>query len=257
MKATLSQNHPDVPGTPQTTALTALRAKSPEAAPLPTHSPRGARRSLWCCAVAAVCFGVLGPQAYSWQSLFDGESLGKWKETDFGNQDAVGVQAGCIVLRMGGADLSGVTWTGDLFHMNYEIELEAKRVAGNDFFCGLTFPVGEACCSLIVGGWGGTLVGLSSIDNMDASENETTSQKTFETGRWYAIRLRVSAKRIRAWIDNKQVVNIHTEGRKIGVRYEVEASRPLGIAAWNTQAALRKIRIRALSTVEIEAPEAQ
>ena len=27
---------------------------------------------------------------------------------------------------------------------------------------------------LIVGGWGGTVVGLSSIDGMDASENETT-----------------------------------------------------------------------------------
>jgi hypothetical protein len=48
--------------------------------------------------------------------------------------------------------------------MNYEIKLEAKKVTGNDFFCGMTFPVGDSFCSFIVGGWGGPVVGLSSID---------------------------------------------------------------------------------------------
>ena len=58
--------------------------------------------------------------------------------------------------------------------VDYEVNLDAKRVAGNDFFCGITFPVGKRFCSLIVGGWGGATVGLSSIDGKDAAENETT-----------------------------------------------------------------------------------
>ena len=57
---------------------------------------------------------------------------------------------------------------------DYEVTLEAMRVDGNDFFCGMTFPAGKDPCTLIVGGWGGTVVGLSSINGMDASENETT-----------------------------------------------------------------------------------
>ena len=38
--------------------------------------------------------------------------------------------------------------------MDYELRLEAKRVEGGDFFCGLTFPVGKEYCTLILGGWG-------------------------------------------------------------------------------------------------------
>ena len=52
--------------------------------------------------------------------------------------------------------------------MDYEVTLEGKRVAGDDFFCTTTFPVGESFCSFVVGGWHGTVVGLSSIDGMDA-----------------------------------------------------------------------------------------
>lgn len=59
--------------------------------------------------------------------------------------------------------------------MNYELSLEAMRVDGSDFFCGLTFPVGSNFCSFIVGGWGGGVVGLSSLNSEDASQNETTN----------------------------------------------------------------------------------
>jgi len=73
--------------------------------------------------------------------LFDGKTLGRWKITDFGGQGDVYVKDGSIFLEMGN-DMTGVTWTGPLVRMNYEITLEAMRVAGSDFFCGLTFPRG-------------------------------------------------------------------------------------------------------------------
>ena len=117
-------------------------------------------------------------------------------------------------------------------------------MSGNDFFCGLTFPVGDAHCSFIVGGWAGAVTGLSTLDGQDASENETTTIKNFEDGRWYAVRVRVTAERIQAWIDDAVWADVKTAGRRIGIRPEVDASRPLGIASWRTTAALRNIRVR-------------
>ena len=72
---------------------------------------------------------------------------------------------------------------------------------GIDFFCGLTFPVKEDFCSFIVGGWAGAVVGLSTIDGLDASENETTKLMRFEKDEWYKIKLRVTFEKIETWIN--------------------------------------------------------
>ena len=66
------------------------------------------------------------------------------------------------------------------------------KIEGADFMCGLTFPVGDSHASLILGGWGGTVAGISSIDGHDASENETSSFISFPKDRWYTIRMRVT-----------------------------------------------------------------
>jgi len=178
--------------------------------------------------------------------LFDGKTLGQWKITDFGGQGDVYIEDESIFLERGNY-ITGITWTGPLFRMNYEISLEAMRIAGNDFFCGLTFPVGERPCTLILGGWGGRLCGLSSIDGFDASENETTTFIPFENGKWYKIVLRVTPEKIEAWLDNVQIVNIITTDRDIDIRVEVELSRPLGIATWMTTGAIRNIRLRKIA----------
>lgn len=176
-------------------------------------------------------------------SLFDGKSLGQWKITDFGGQGDVYVKDGAIYLEMGN-DMTGVTWTGPLVRMNYEITLEAMRVDGSDFFCGLTFPVAENPCSLILGGWGGGVCGLSNIDYYDAANNETTQFISFENGKWYRVRLRVTPDRIQAWLDDEELVNIETTGRKIDIRAEVDLSQPLGIATWCTTGAIRNIHMK-------------
>jgi hypothetical protein len=178
-------------------------------------------------------------------SLFDGKSLGQWKITDFGGQGDVYVKDGAIYLEMGN-DLTGVNWTGPVVRMNYEITLEAMRVSGSDFFCGLTFPVSENPCSLILGGWGGGVCGLSNIDYYDAANNETTKFISFEDNKWYRVRLRVTPNRIEAWLDDEELVNIDITGRKIDIRAEVDLSQPLGIATWQTTGAIRNIRLRRL-----------
>ena len=181
----------------------------------------------------------------AWTSLFDGKSLGEWNVSEFGGDGEVKVKDGCIILGAG-LDLTGIKTDRKLFKQNYEVTLEAKRVDGSDFFCGLTFLVGDDPCSLIVGGWGGGVIGLSSIDDMDASENDTTTYQNFENDRWYRIRLRVTPEQIQAWIDDKLLVEQDITNRRVSIRPEVQLSRPFGFASWQTTAALRDIRIREL-----------
>jgi hypothetical protein len=154
-----------------------------------------------------------------WVSLLDENSLAGWKATEFGGEGEVHVKNGELVLEMGN-DMTGVTISREVPHINYEVELEAMRVDGSDFFCGLTFPVKDDPCSLIVGGWGGGVCGLSSLEGFDASENETTTYRDFKTGQWYPVKLKVTESKIEAWIDGKQIVDIETTGRRLSVRGE-------------------------------------
>lgn len=217
--------------------------------------PAGARRRL-AAVVACVCLSAAGSAAVvaqtgetaqaGAQSLFDGKTLAGWQTTRFIGGGTVKVEDGQIVLEAGN-DLTGITWAGAaLPTTSYELTLQARRVEGSDFFAGVTFPVGDSHCSLILGGWGGSVIGLSSINGMDASENETSQSMTFEQGRWYGVRIRVTPAKITVWLDERQIVDQSLAGNKIGIRGEVDASRPLGVASWRTKAALRDIRLRRL-----------
>ena len=169
----------------------------------------------------------------------------EWKVSDFKGRGNVRVENGTAFLETG-HDMTGIRWAGPLVRMNYQVTLEAMRVDGSDFFCGLTFPYKDDPCSLIVGGWGGTLVGISSLDYQDAYNNETARTMDFEKGRWYRIRLKVTNDKIEAWIDDKQIVDVTTTGRKIGIRWEVEPSVPFGIATWRTGGAIRNVQLEAM-----------
>ena len=201
-----------------------------------------------CLAVAALLMFPALPAAQTgsgneWKPLFDGSTLKGWRETPFTGRGHVRVEEGTIVLDKG--LLTGITWNGEFPKYNYELRMEAMRADGYDFFAGITFPVHDSFCSWINGGWGGMVVGLSSLDDMDASENETSIGRNFESGRWYALRLRVTADRIQAWIDQEAVIDVYIATRLIGLRPgEIELSTPLGIASYSTTARLRKLEYR-------------
>jgi len=180
-----------------------------------------------------------------WQPLFDGKTLTGWKITQFGGQGEVNIEDGQLVMEMG-TPLSGVTYTGEFPKQDFEISLEAMRMEGTDFFCGLTFPVRDSHASFIVGGWAGSVVGISSIDGQDAANNDTTQVIAFKSKQWYKIRVRVTADLIRAWIDDKMIVDQNIKDRRISTRNEVDLSKPLGISTYETKAAIRNIKYRKL-----------
>jgi hypothetical protein len=189
------------------------------------------------------------------KSLFDGKTLTGWKDLQFSGKGGVDVEKGSIVLEMGGP-MTGIAWTGRVVRNNYELSLEGRKLEGIDFFCTTTFPVGDAFCSLVVGGWGGGVVGLSNVDGHDASENSTSKLMAFKKNQWYRVRIRVTDAAVEAWIDGEQVVKQSRKGHKFGVRSEVEMCRPLGIATWATKGAVRNIEIRSLDNRE-PAPNAK
>ena len=180
-----------------------------------------------------------------WKSLFDGKELGEWQSSAFGTDGPLEVFDGEISIGMGDP-LSGITWQGSFPRDNYEISLEAKRVEGFDFFCGLTFPVGEDTCSFILGGWGGGLVGLSSIDGLDASENDTNAYMELEDKRWYKIIVRVNPKAITVVLDGEELIEQERAGREISIRPEMFMCEPLGIATYATASRLRNLQYRLL-----------
>ncbi len=183
-------------------------------------------------------------------TLLKGNQLEGWKRTQFGGPGEVTVEEGVLTIEMG-SPLNGVTITEEAFKklpkINYEMRLEARRELGGDFFVGLTFPVNDQHCSLIMGGWGGGVIGISSIDGYDASENESTTYATFENGKWYNIRLKVTDERITVWLDDEEMIDVEIEERRLDTRIEVDLSKPLGLASFETTAKIRDFTVRPLS----------
>ena len=183
--------------------------------------------------------------------LFDGKSLNNWEKVDVGGSGEVSLEDGELIIAQG-ESVSGAVYkkVQELPLQNYEISLETMRVEGADFFCGLTFPVGDlkTCLTLVLGGWGGAVTGISSIDNMDASENSTSSFQRFADNTWYKVRLQVTPKEIHVWIDGKEVVNVDIEGKKLGVRPgPIESYLPLSLTTYQTRAAYKNIKVTKIS----------
>lgn len=187
---------------------------------------------------------------YAWRSLFDGKTLEGWKPAEFGGAGEVKVRDGQLILGCG-ESLTGIVYKGEAPSGDFELTMEAMRLDGSDFFATTTFPIGKSYCSLVVGGWGGTVVGISSVDYYDAGDNITTRFVDLRSKRWYRVRLCVRQSRIEAWIGDEKVVDLATKGHKFDTRFEVDACKPFGIASYCTTAALRDIRIRQLKPEKI------
>ena len=193
---------------------------------------------------------------YQWKDLFDGKALNGWKAPKFGGEGKVTVEQGSIALGMG-EPMTGIAWTGDFPKVDYEVTFDGMKTEGNDFFATATFPVADSFCSFVTGGWAGTVIGLSSIDYNDASENATSGFKTFDKNRWYHFRIRVTKSKIECWIDEQKAVDFVTTGHKISLRFEVDPCRPFGFCSYLTEGRLRKIRLRQLKPEEAAAIAAE
>jgi len=184
---------------------------------------------------------AISAAAQDWQPL-DG-----WTATPFPRQVTPKTDSGKIILAPG-APMTGITFAAFKPTINYEIRFEASRTQGNDFFSSLTFPYNDSHATWVNGGWGGDIIGISSIDNWDASENETRAYFTFDNNRFYRFRIQVTKTHIKAWIDDKPVIDLAINGRTIGLRRGMDLTTPLSLFSYNTGSEFRNVQYRLLPT---------
>jgi hypothetical protein len=177
----------------------------------------------------------------------------RWQVSGIPEQGPTDVAKG--VLKIGeGSPMTGIRFVGDWEALNlpwidYTLTFEARRVEGQDFFATCTFPVGspDRCVSLVVGGWGGGLVGISCIDQLDASENNTRGEMAFNNGTWYQFRIEVREDDLRVWINGAPMVNASIKGRQLSLHSgEIDTCVPLGFASWRSVGEIRSIVVQRL-----------
>jgi hypothetical protein len=183
--------------------------------------------------------------------LFDGKSLDDWEERDAGASGSVELRDDMMVIGTGDS-LTGTVYKkkDKLPVTNYEISLEAQRLEGLDFFCGLTFPVGDlkTCLTLVLGGWGGSVTGLSSIDGMDASENSTGHYRRFQDKKWYRVKVRVTPENVSVWSNDEKIIDADIAGKKVGLRAgQIEDYAPLSFTTYQTTAGIRNVKVKRIA----------
>ena len=181
-------------------------------------------------------------------ALFNGKDLTGWKVQDqyeFESHGKVYVKDGVLYLEEG-RPMTGIAWQSEFPKSNYEISMDAMRVSGNDFFVGMTFPVGDGWVTWINGGWGGNVVGLSNVDGFNASENQWSQGRSFEDKKWYHFDLRVTDERIQCWIDEEKTIDLERKGHKFEVWEEQAPIKPFGVATWHTGGALKNFTMKRL-----------
>ncbi|MBM4036398.1 MAG: DUF1080 domain-containing protein [Planctomycetes bacterium] len=186
--------------------------------------------------------------AGEWLTMFDGKALTGWKvlkEDSFALAGKVEAKDGAVVLGEG-TPFTGIAWEGDFPKEDFEFAYEARRQNGIDIFGSCTVPVGNEHVTLSCGGWGDSVVGLSSVDDRNASDNMTTKIMSFKNGQWYKFRIRVTKEKIEAWIDDKQVIDLERKDKKFSIYDELKPHKPVGFFSWSTEGAVRSIEMQRL-----------
>ncbi len=168
-----------------------------------------------------------------------------WQKSDYGRDGEIEWKNDLLVIHRG-KPMTGINWKGEFPKDQFEVRLEARRTEGDDFFVGLTVPVGDGHTSLILGGWSGAISGLSSIDGSDASENSTSFYREFKNGVWYKVRLVVKSDAVQAFVNDEQVIDQPREDHTFTLRLEIDPSLPMGLATYSSTAEIKNFEYRRL-----------
>ena len=149
--------------------------------------------------------------------------------------------------------MTAMVYTNRFPTMNYELSLQAMRVKGEDFFVALTVPVYSNFCTVIIGGWGGGLCGISSIDFMDAAENPFSEHFFLENNRWYSLRVRVTPGVFQVFLDDKlYTARVEFESStRFSLRHgsDIDKTTPLGLTTYRTLAHWRNFNLTRITTL--------
>ncbi len=178
--------------------------------------------------------------------LFNGRDLTGWKIADIPDSGQVKVLPDGIVECGVGHSITGIAYTNKFPTMNYELSLEGMRKEGYDFFIALTIPVEKSFCTIIIGGWGGGLCGISSYDFNDAANNQWAEGLSLKNNQWYTLRVRVTPGVLQITL-NKDLYTARVEFddcQRLSLRFgEMEKTVPLGLSTFETKAHWRNFTV--------------
>jgi len=207
------------------------------------------KRSLTLLAGLLATVSLAGPAA-----LFNGKDLTGWKVADMTEGGAVIAHTNGIVECGFGNPMTGIAYTNPVPTMNYELSLQAMRVAGMDFFCALTLPVETNFCTVVIGGWGGSLCGISSVDYADASENQWGEGVDLQNERWYTLRVRVTPGVLQVFLDEdvyRARVEFESSSRfSLRSGSDIDKTLPLGLATYRTRAFWRNFTLTPITELK-------
>ncbi|HSI62349.1 MAG TPA: hypothetical protein VLE43_04500 [Candidatus Saccharimonadia bacterium] len=207
-----------------------------------------------------VCLTACGPEKpeaplapLRW-NLFTPPLVEQWKEAEMLHSGGVQREAGTGEYTLkAGSPMTGIVfpyWEKNSLPLtDYRITYEAMRVSGRDFFGSVTFPVGsrERCVTFVLGGWGGSQVGISSIDGLDATMNATGSVQRFEDGKWYRIRIEVTRDLLAVWLDDRSLAKADISREQLNLRSgEIDRCAPFGFATYETEGRVRNVVVEGL-----------
>jgi len=187
------------------------------------------------------------------RALFNGKDLSGWKLADIWGNGKVEVLSNGVVSCDIGKPLSGIAYTNPFPTMSYEVKVEAMRKAGSDFLIALTLPVESNACTVVIGGWGGGLCGISSIDFMDAAENSYSSGVALTNNIWYTLRVRVTPGLLEVALnDTLYTAKVPFEkSSRFSLRSgsDIDKTLPFGLATFETHALWRNLTVSEVSSL--------
>ena len=84
------------------------------------------------------------------------------------------------------------------------------------------------------------------VDEKGVWSNDTRREIDVRSGRWYHLRVRVTLRRVEAWVDDVQVADLDTAGHKLHTAGHIQHELPLGLHTEVSTCTLRAIRLRRL-----------
>ena len=188
------------------------------------------------------------------QKLFNGKDMTGWMEIPFTNGGKIRTLDEGIIECDIGNPLSGIVYTNTPPSMNYELSLEAMRMEGADFFVALTIPVENNYCTVIIGGWGGRVCGVSSIDNCDAGLNQWSKGLKLKNDIWYKLRVRVTPGVLQVFLNNDlykaRIEYIDPNRLSLRPGGEILLTKPLGLATYYTKAHWRNFTLSPITELK-------
>lgn len=128
----------------------------------------------------------------------------------------------------------------------YDFRVKFTRDSGSDSIA-LMFVAGRGQATFEIDAWGQHLAGLQNINRRSIRENPTRSTMALKNGRAYTALVEVRKDRVRAYLDDKLIVDYKTDGSDLGMLdlWRLNDAKSLGVGAYNARTTFHAIEVRA------------